>query len=435
MVSVFGLGYVGTVTAACLASDGNRVCGVDVSPHKVGQIEAGKSPIVEPGLDELIAKAVRTECLTVTTNPEKAVLASSISLICVGTPSNGNGSLNTHYLEKVCAEIGTALAKKTGYHVVVFRSTVLPSTVRNLLIPILEQNSGCQAGEDFGVCMNPEFLREGSSIKDFYNPSFIIIGEYDRRSGDMLEKLYESVDAPVFRTNIETAEMVKYVSNAFHAIKIAFANEIGALSKAHGIDGQEVMEIFVHDKLLNISPAYLRPGFAFGGSCLPKDLRALVYRAKQTDQDLPLINAVLQSNEKQIQRGLHLIEQTRCKKIGVLGLSFKSGTDDVRESPSIPLVETLLGRGCQVKVYDEIVNPDMLIGSNKSYLEREMPHIASIISPSISELVNESEVIVITNGSKQFSTVPKLMRPDQILIDLVGMAKKSEGFRYEGIGW
>ncbi|RPI34541.1 MAG: UDP-glucose/GDP-mannose dehydrogenase family protein [Chloroflexota bacterium] len=434
-VSVFGLGYVGAVSAACLATDGHEVLGIDVNPQKVRQIQAGKSPIIEPGLSERVAEAVQSGQLKATTHAEAAVLASEVSLICVGTPSNGNSSLDTRYVEKVCAEIGSALAKKRSYHVVVFRSTILPSTVRELLIPILEQHSQCQAGVDFGVCMNPEFLREGSSIRDFYNPSFVIIGELDRRSGDVLEKLYQSVDAPVFRTNIQTAEMVKYVSNAFHALKIAFANEIGALCKTHGIDGQEVMEIFIKDKLLNISPAYLRPGFAFGGSCLPKDLRALAYRAKQSDLELPLVNAVLRSNEIQIQRGIKLVEQTGRKKIGVLGLSFKPGTDDVRESPAIPLVETLIGRGYQVMVYDEIVNTNMLVGSNKIYLERELPHIASIMSPSVEELVKASEVVVITNGSKAFYDIPRLIGPDQTLIDLVGIAKKSHGFAYEGIGW
>ena len=434
-ISVFGLGYVGAVSAACLASDGHHVYGVDVNPDKVKQFQEGKSPVVEPGLQERLAEAVAAGRLQATVDAGHALLNSDVSLICVGTPSNGNGSLDTQYVEKVCAEIGTHLSEKGAYHVVVFRSTLLPSTVTTQMMPLLEQHSGCRAGVDFGVCMNPEFLREGSSVKDYYHPSFIIIGELDKRSGDVLEQMYTAVDAPVVRTDIKTAEMVKYVSNAFHALKIAFANEIGALSKAHGIDGQEVMDIFVKDERLNISPAYLRPGYAFGGSCLPKDLRALVYRAKQTDVELPVINAVLQSNEIQIQRAIKMIEQTGHKKVGVLGLSFKAGTDDVRESPAVPLVETLIGRGYEVMVYDEIVHPEMLIGANKSYLERELPHIASIMSSSIEHLVSKNDVIVITNASKQFKDVPHLMNSDQILIDLVGLAKNSNGCDYEGLAW
>lgn len=434
-ISVFGLGYVGAVSAACLASDGHAVHGVDVNPQKIKQIRAGESPIIEPQLDEKIATAVQSGNLQATEDAKEAVLGSNISLICVGTPSNGNGSLDTKYVEKVCSEIGSVLREKQAYHVVVLRSTVLPSTVTETLIPILEEHSGKRAGADFGVCMNPEFLREGSSIKDYYHPSFIIIGELDKRSGDMVEQIYSAVEAPVIRTGIKTAEMVKYVSNAFHALKIVFANEIGALSKAHGIDGREVMEIFVKDDRLNISPAYLRPGYAFGGSCLPKDLRALIYRAKQTDLDLPLMNAVLQSNELQIQRGIKMVEQTGCKKIGVLGLSFKAGTDDVRESPVVPLVETLIGRGYEVSVYDEIVNPDMLVGSNKSYLERELPHIASIMSPSIDELVKENEVVVVTNASRLFRDVSGKMSPEQTLIDLAGTAIDGQGCAYDGIAW
>jgi GDP-mannose 6-dehydrogenase len=294
--------------------------------------------------------------------------------------------------------------------------------------------------------MNPEFLREGSAIEDYDDPSQIIIGEGDPRSGDTVARIYESAHVPLVRTTIRTAEMVKYVNNAFHALKIVFANEIGSLCKAHGIDGQAVMEIFCQDRKLNISPAYLRPGFAFGGSCLPKDLRALLYAAKQRDLECPLLQAALESNQRQIQRGIEVVERAGCHKIGVLGLSFKAGTDDVRESPVVPLVETLVGRGYQVSVYDEKVKPEKLIGSNRAFLERELPHIASLMRPSINDVINESEVIVIANSSRAFQEVPRLLRDDQIVIDLVGIAKgngevyrrseiPSKGFRYEGICW
>lgn len=436
-VSVFGMGYVGCVTAACLASDGHEVYGVDVNPMKVELLMSGRSPIIEPGLEEIIGETVASGKLQVTLDSHYALHNSDISLICVGTPGNDNGSLNLQYVEKVCSEIGSILVEKNDYHVVVVRSTVLPSTVKNVLIPILEEKSGLRAGSDFGVCMNPEFLREGSAIKDYYHPSYIVIGELDQRSGDLVKHLYETVEANLIRTNIETAEMVKYVSNTFHALKIAFANEIGNLSKAHGVDGQEVMKIFVQDKQLNTSSAYLRPGFAFGGSCLPKDLRALLYRAKEYDLTLPVIDAVLESNERQIQRGIKMVEQTGCKKVGILGLSFKAGTDDVRESPAVPFIETLIGRGYQVAVYDDTVKPEMLIGANRIYLERELPHIASIMCQSVDELLEEAEVVVLTNGSKKFHEVPMLIRPNQTLIDLVGSAKNGVKIagEYDGICW
>jgi GDP-mannose 6-dehydrogenase len=436
-VSVFGLGYVGTVSAGCLARDGHDVVGVDVNHGKVQQVAAGKSPVIEPGLDELIGTAVREERLTATVDGQKALQRSDISLICVGTPSNGNGSLHLQHVETVCREIGTALAAKPDYHVVVVRSTVLPGTVRDTLVPILEDASGKKAGTDFGVAMNPEFLREGTAVHDYYHASQIVIGQFDRQSGDAVAELFRAVSAPNVHTTIETAEMVKYVNNAFHALKVVFANEIGNLSKAHDVDGRRVMEILCQDRKLNISPAYLQPGFAFGGSCLPKDVRALVYRAKQRDVECPLLHAVLVSNQQQVRRGIELVEQTGRKNVGVLGLSFKGGTDDVRESPVVPLVETLVGRGYQVGVYDETVDPARLVGANKTFLERELPHIAQLMRPSIEEVMAPAEVVVITNGSRVFHRVPQLIREDQVLIDLAGIGNghtRIEG-SYEGIGW
>ncbi len=420
-ISIFGLGYVGCVSAACLARDGHTVIGVDVDPRKVAAAAAGRSPVMETGLEELMAWAVSCGRLHATQDAAAAVQHSDVSLICVGTPSNGNGSLSVEYVERVCAEIGSSLAIKGEYHVVVIRSTVLPETVEGKLIPILEQHSGRQAGRDFGVCVNPEFLREGSAIADYDHPSQIVIGELDSRSGSVAQEIYGAIKAPVARTAIRTAEMLKYVNNAFHALKVAFANEVGNLCAAHGINGREVMDLVCRDRRLNLSRAYLKPGFAFGGSCLPKDLRALAYRAKMRDVECPLLCSILPSNQRQIQRGIEEVEAKKKKKIGILGLSFKPGTDDIRESPVVLLAESLAGKGYQVAIYDEQVDPARLTGSNKSFLERELPHIASLMLPSVEELVSRSETVVIGNSSAAFRAVPQMLREDQALVDLVGI--------------
>jgi GDP-mannose 6-dehydrogenase len=329
------------------------------------------------------------------------------------------------------------MTNKQDYFVVVIRSTVLPGTVEDKLIPLLEHHSGKQAGRDFGVCMNPEFLREGSAIEDYYHPSLVVIGELDQRSGDIVQDIYETVEASITRTAIRNAEMVKYACNAFHALKVVFANEVGSLCKANGIDGQEVMDIFVQDRKLNISTAYLKPGFAFGGSCLPKDVRALLHRAKELDVECELLNAVLPSNQNHVQLGIKLVEKTGQKKIGILGLSFKAGTDDLRESPTITLVETLIGRGYQVRIYDEELQLSRLVGANKTFLEQELPHIASLMCTSMEQLVSQSEVVVVTQGSSAFRQAPELISKQQVLIDLVGIAKnvvELDG-NYQGICW
>lgn len=436
-IGIFGLGYVGCVTAACLASDGHEVMGVDVNPLKVQMLNDGQSPIIEPGLDALITEGIKNGRLKASNAHTDVVLHSDVSLICVGTPSNDNGSLKLDYVEKVCREIGEALAQKQEYHVVVVRSTVLPGTVEEKLIPILEKASGKKAGVDFGVCMNPEFLRESSAIRDYYTPALIMIGEIDKRSGDVVQSIYECVKAPLTRSTIRTAEMVKYTCNAFHALKIVFGNEIGILAKANGVDGQEIMDIICQDKQLNISTTYLRPGFAFGGSCLPKDLRAIMYRAKELDLECPTLGALLPSNHNHVQMSIKMIEKTRKRNIGVLGLSFKAGTDDTRESPIIALIETLMGRGYHVRIFDEKIQLARLIGANKSYLEKELPHITSQMCSTIEELVDQSEVLVIANGSPEFKRVPQIMRDDQVLIDLVGIAKEAGELdgRYQGICW
>jgi GDP-mannose 6-dehydrogenase len=436
-VAVFGLGYVGCVSAACLARDGHDVTGVDVNPLKVEQVNRGEAPVIEPGLEALMNEARRRGRLEATLDARAAVDRSEMSLVCVGTPSRHNGSLDHGHVERVCAQIGDALRDGADGHVVVVRSTVLPGTVEGQVLPILEERSGRRAGTGFGVCVNPEFLREGSAIADYDAPGYVAIGELDARSGDAVAELYAAIAAPLVRTPIRTAEMLKYVSNAFHALKVAFANEIGALCKQQGIDGQELMELFCRDRTLNISAAYLRPGFAFGGSCLPKDLRALVYRAKERDVETPLLDAVLESNRRHLLRGLDLVERSGCRRPGILGLSFKAGTDDVRESPNVALVETLVGRGYEVSVYDETVVPERLVGANRASLERELPHIAAIMRSSLDDVLAKSDVIVVANGSPAFRDVAERLRPGQRLIDLVGIAKPGDGDAesYEGLCW
>ncbi len=436
-VSVFGMGYVGSVSSAALAGNGHTVVGVEIDPNKLQLLHEGRSPVVEPGLEALIRDCTASGRLRVTSDPSEAVLRTDLTWICVGTPGRTNGSVDLRALEIVCQQIGQAMAEKAAYHTVVLRSTVLPGTVRDRVIPWLEEGSGLSAGEDFGICMSPEFLREGSALKDFTRPAFTLIGEFDPESGDAATESYEGVEAPVVRTNLETAEMVKYVGNAFHALKVVFANEIGNIAKAHGIDGQEVMELFGRDKYLNISTAYLKPGFAFGGSCLPKDTRALVHRANDLDIDVPVLEAVMESNEIQIRRAIEMVEQTGLKKVGVLGLSFKPGTDDVRESPVVPLIETLVGRGYEVLVYDEDVQVESLIGANKAFVEAEIPHIASLMRPGLDEVVEGSEVVVVSNASKSYEDVLHRIRNDQLIIDLVGIAKGqgSTMGEYEGICW
>jgi len=436
-ISLFGLGYVGCVTAACLARDGHQVIGVDVNSLKVELVGSGHSPVEESGLDALIGQVVESGHLQATTDSQAAIRQSDVSLICVGTPSNNNGSLNLKHVEGVCIEIGKALAVKQDYHVVVVRSTVLPGTVEQKLIPILQQSAGKRAGIDFGICTNPEFLRESSAINDYLHPSFVLIGELDKRSGDTVQALYASVEAPVVRTAIQNAQMVKYASNTFHALKVAFANEIGTVCKANGIDGREVMNIFLQDTQLNVSATYLKPGFAFGGSCLPKDIRALLYRAKELDVDCTLLSGILPSNQKQVELGINMVERTGKKRIGLLGLSFKAGTDDLRESPAIILAETLLGRGYQIRIFDETVQLARLVGANKSYVEKELPHIASLMCPTMEQLLADSEVIVVAANSKSFRNVPQMIQAHQILIDLVGIVNASPSMEaaYQGICW
>jgi len=435
-ISVFGLGYVGCVSAACLAKDRHEVIGVDVDEYKVGIINEGKSTIVEETIGEILKETVENGMLRATTNVAEGILNSEVSLVCVGTPSNENGSLDLRYIRKVAEDIGMALRKKPSYHVIVMRSTMLPGSMEEVVIPILEQSSNKKAGQDFGICINPEFLREGTSVFDYYHPPKILIGEFDERAGDVVEEIYKNITAPVVRTTIKVAEVIKYASNTFHALKVCFANEIGNICKKKGIDSHEVMKIFCMDTKLNLSPYYLKPGFAYGGSCLPKDLRALLYEARNNDVEVPVLSAIERSNKLQIERGINSILGLKKQNIGILGLSFKGGTDDLRESPMVILVEALLGKGFCIKIYDKNVNMAKIFGANKKYIEKEIPHISSLMSNSINEVIEHADVLVIGNKMDEIKEVSNLIKKDTVIIDLVRINRNEVADKkYMGICW
>lgn len=435
-ISVIGLGYVGAVSAACLAEDGHIVVGVDATRSKVALVARGVSPIVEASVGEMIESAVKEKRLSATTDLQAAVHDTELSLICVGTPSQLNGGLDTSYVRRVCEEIGEALKSKDAFHVVVIRSTILPGTMRSIVIPSLEEYSGKKAGVDFGVCNNPEFLREGTAVADFRAPPKTVVGEIDSRSGDLLLSLYKDLDAPVTRTSVEIAEMVKYVDNNWHALKVAFGNEVGALCKSLSLDSHAVMNIFFQDTKLNLSSYYLRPGFAFGGSCLPKDVRALNFKARSLDLDLPLLGAILPSNERHLERGLRMITEQNKRKVGILGFSFKPGTDDLRESPMIEVIERLLGKGYELMVYDRNVQIASLVGANRDYVLNHIPHIARIMADSIEKVVEFSELVVIGNGAKEFSPwAEKISTNGKQVVDLSRVVNVRSSGNYHGIAW
>jgi len=434
-ISIFGLGYVGAVSAGCLARDGHTVIGVDPNQTKVDLINEGKTPIIEKDIGEMIAHAVSEGLLRATVDVGAAVRDSDLSLICVGTPSQLNGNLDLSAVRKVCEQIGAALRDKDGFHVVVARSTMLPGSMRSVVIPTLEEASGKKAGVDFGVCNNPEFLREGTAVYDYHHPPKTVIGETDTKAGDVLIELYTKLDAPLVRTDVETAEMVKYTDNAWHAIKVAFANEIGNLCKAVHIDGHKVMDIFCRDTKLNLSPYYMKPGFAFGGSCLPKDVRALTYKARSLDLEMPLLSAVLPSNQHQVQRGIAMITAKDKRKIGVLGFSFKAGTDDLRESPLVDVIEHLIGKGYELRLYDRNVKLAALTGANQDYILNRIPHISKLMVDTMDEVLRFADVIVIGNGAAEFRDVLHRLRREQTVVDLVRIADQPSGEHYDGICW
>ena len=417
-ISVFGLGYVGCVTAACLAKAGHTVVGVDLNAEKTGRINAGKSPVIEPGLSDLIAEMVSERLLRASVSADWAVKHSDIAMICVGTPSGPNGLIDTTAIERVAADIGRAVERRDQLFTIVLRSTVLPGTTENVLVQILRDCLGDTLEEKVAIAVNPEFMREGMSIADFEQPPMTLIGCSDDATAARMRMLYRHVDAPFVQTSIKVAEMMKYVSNAFHALKICFANEIGDLCESLGVDPFEVSRTFLMDRKLNISEAYLRPGFAFGGSCLPKDLRALMNAAHTSYVRVPLLAAINTSNEHQIRRGIEAVLSTHKKRVGVVGLAFKANTDDLRESPMVTLVENLIGKGCSLRIFDPNVRLAALVGANRRYIEKEIPHISSLMCDDLETLIAESEVIVIGCEGENAARAIALCQPGQSIIDL-----------------
>lgn len=435
-ISVFGLGYVGVVSCGCLAREGHEVVGVDVSSIKVDMINSGYSPVVEPEIGDFIKDAVGKGRLRAISNAEEAVLNTDVSFVSVGTPSQSNGSLDLGHIEKVCEQIGLALKKKDEYHVVVIRSTMFPGSTKGVVIPTLERFSNKKTGADFGICVNPEFLREGTSVYDFYNPPKTVIGACDEKCSCLVQEIYRGIPGKLIITSIEVSEMVKYADNNFHAVKITFANEIGMICKKLGIDSHDVMDIFCEDTKLNLSPYYLKPGFAFGGSCLPKDIRALSYKSKMLDIEIPLLNSLLHSNDKQVKAVIKRIIEMDKKKIGILGFSFKAGTDDLRESPVVEIIETLLGKGFFIKLYDRNVNIARLIGANKAYIEQHIPHIAELMCNSMEDVIRGSDIVVIGNKSNEFNEAISKIDGNKIIFDLVRIDRdRKSGGNYIGIAW
>jgi len=429
-VNVFGLGYVGSVTSACLARAGHEVIGVDIDEEKVAMINGGTSPVVEPGLRALIRDLVATGRLRATISTPEAVRHGTIGLICVGTPGGPTGQLRVDALERVGHDIGRALAACDEPYTVVLRSTVLPGTTERVLIPAIHASAGRELGPSLRVAVNPEFMREGSAIRDFAHPPFTLVGCADAGTAAVLRTLYGEVNAPFVHTSVTTAEVVKYASNAFHALKVCFANEIGDLCAALGADAQDATRIFLMDRKLNVSEAYLRPGFAFGGSCLPKDLRALVYAARAADVSVPLLAAILPSNEGQIRRAVEAVLATRKRRIGVVGLAFKPGTDDLRESPMVTLVETLIGKGCDVRILDPNVALARLRGANRRYIEQEIPHIASLLCDGVESLLAHAEVLVVGNAGAEATRAVAAAGPDRVVVDLTrGAARRQADVR------
>jgi GDP-mannose 6-dehydrogenase len=437
-IAIFGLGYVGCVSGACLAQLGHDVIGVDANPAKVDMINKGQAPVIETGLQTLIAAVTSAGSFVATSDWERAVTEASVVFVCVGTPSRRNGSVSLDAVKRVAEQIGQAIAATPGYLVVAVRSTVPPGTVEQEIVPILERQSGKRAGVDFGVCMVPEFLREGSSVTDFFDPPKTVIGQLDERSGDTVAEVFKKIPGPVVRARLSVAEMLKYADNAFHALKVTFANEIGNIAKEVGCDSHAVMKIFCMDTKLNLSPYYLKPGFAFGGSCLPKDLRAITYKARMLDVPTPLLEAISVSNREQIAKVVRMLELYKGRSLGFLGLSFKHGTDDLRESPILHVIETMIGKGFDVTIYDEYVSIARLVGSNKEYIEQEIPHVASLMCASAKELVRESSVVIVSTRSDEFRDALKTeLRPDHVVLDLVRVIEDPASLEgtYEGICW
>jgi GDP-mannose 6-dehydrogenase len=435
-ISIFGLGYVGCVSAACFAKNGHTVIGVDVNPAKREILMSGRSPVVEADLDELIADGIKNGRLTAAGSAAEAVAASDVSLVCVGTPSRPNASLDLDYVARVSEEIGAALRERKQPHIVCVRSTMVPGSTETVVVPSLQKGFGGPLPDRVRVAVNPEFLREGTAVYDFFNPPKTVVGADDEATAAAIVDLYAGIEAPVFKTPVKVAETVKYVDNVFHALKISFANEIGTICKSVGVDSHHVMSIFASDRKLNISPAYLKPGFAFGGSCLPKDVRALVYLGRSHDLNLPLLSSLIPSNDVQIDRAADMIFSRGKKRLGFLGMSFKPGTDDLRESPLVRLIEMCLGKGYDIRIYDHSVSLARLVGANKAYIEKEIPHISRLLSTDIDEVTSFAEVLVVGHRSDEFAAAARGAGNEKTVIDLARLFDEIPGDPgYEGFNW
>ncbi len=436
-ISIFGLGYVGAVSLACLVRDGHEVIGVDIDPAKLELIKTGKTPVVEEGMVDLMAMAASSGRVTVTTDAHRAVLDSELSLVCVGTPSAPNGSQDQGAILRLAADIGNAVGEKAQAHTVVFRSTLVPGTVEGVLRPIIEQASGKRDGEGFFLCFQPEFLREGSSIRDYDQPPFTVIGANHAQPVQRLHELFGHLPCKFIETSVRAAEMMKYTCNNFHALKITFANETARLCEALGVDAFEVMDLVCQDTQLNISRAYLKPGFAFGGSCLPKELRATSHLAKSHDVDIPMLSSIMASNQAHLALALRKALETGKRRIGFIGLSFKTGTDDLRESPLVTLAEQLIGKGMQLTVYDPDVHMSQLLGANRRYIELHLPHIGQLLRADIAAVIGESELLVVgLAGAAVADALARHARADQIVLDLVHLPNRSAiAARVEGLCW
>lgn len=436
-ISIFGLGYVGAVSLACLARDGHQVIGVDIDAAKLELIRAGTTPVVEEGMVDLMASVAASGRVTVTTDVHQAVLDSDISLICVGTPSAANGSQDQGAVLRLARDLGKAIAEKTAPHVLVFRSTLVPGTVEETLRPIIEAESGKRDGEGFHLCFQPEFLREGSSIRDYDKPPFTVVGANHAYPAERLRELFGHLPCKFLETSVRAAEMMKYCCNNFHALKITFANETARLCEALGVDAFEVMNLVCQDTQLNISPAYLKPGFAFGGSCLPKDLRATSYLAKTRDVELPMLNGILQSNRQHIDRAITKVLESGCRKVGMLGLSFKTGTDDLRESPLVVLAEQLIGKGIQLAIYDPDVQLSRLLGANRRFIETQLPHIGDLLTPDLDAVIAGAEMLIVgVSNAAIFDALATHAKPEQRILDLVKLPEKlSLRAQVEGLCW
>lgn len=433
-ISIFGLGYVGCVGLGCLAKNGHTVIGVDINEVKVDLINRGLPTIVEKDIDTIVQEEFRNGKISATSDSKKAVLNSDISIICVGTPSSPQGHLNLSYIYKTAEQIGEALKEKDEFHTVVIRSTVLPGTNKKIGA-IISQFSGKRRGDAFSVVSNPEFLREGTAVKDYYNPAITVIGGDHEVALNIVSSLYEELDAPIEITDIEVAEIIKYVNNSFHALKITFGNEVGNISKSLGIDSHKVMELFCKDNHLNISPAYFKPGFAYGGSCLPKDLKGLVTLGHDQYVATPVLGSVHESNEYQKRLAFELIARTGKKKICFIGLSFKEGTDDLRYSPSVDLAEKLIGKGYHLTIYDANVHLSKLIGANRSFIDEHMPHLSELIEEDLQKAIDSSELVLVNHRNFEASNYLETLKEKAVVIDLVRIPELEGLTNYEGLCW